>query len=205
MRPALIAVVTGLVVGCAPSPPPAGAPSQPKPASSAGRTPHETEVVFVATPQVIVDRMLEAAGVGPGDVVYDLGCGDGRMVITAATRFGAKGVGVEIHPQRVAEARDNARKARVDHLVRIEQGDIFEVDLRPATVVALYLFPELNTKLLPQLKMLRPGSRIVSHDFGIEGYAPERSLRVQGPEYDGSPVTRVHEVLLWTAPLKSAK
>jgi len=160
-------------------------------------------VVFVATPQVIVDQMLEAAAVGPEDVVYDLGCGDGRMLITAASRFGAKGVGVEIHPLRVAEARENARKAHVDQLVRIDQGDIFAVDLRPATVVALYLFPELNAKLVPQLKLLRAGARIVSHDFGIEGYAPDRVIRVQGPEYDGAAVSRVHEILLWKAPLRS--
>jgi SAM-dependent methyltransferase len=157
--------------------------------------------VFLATPQVVVDKMLEVATVTRDDVVYDLGCGDGRVVVTAAKRYGARGVGVEIHPQRVMEARQNARNAGVEHLVRIEQGDIFEVDLSGATVIAVYLFPELNTRLIPQLRRLKAGARIISHDFGIEGVAPERVWKLDGPTYDGAAVTRTHELLLWRAPI----
>jgi len=149
----------------------------------------------------VVDKMLEVAAVSSADMVYDLGCGDGRVIVTAARRYGARGVGVEIHPQRVAEARSNARNAGVEHLVRFEQGDIFEVDVTPATVVALYLFPDLNTRLVPQLRRLRTGARIVSHDFGFEGKEPERVWKIQGPVYDGSPATRTHELLLWRAPI----
>lgn len=195
----LCMALAGIVCGsCGAAPGQAPEASRSKPA----RTVHETEVIFLATPQEVVDRMLEVAEVSAADVVYDLGCGDGRVVVTAARKYGAHGLGVEIHPQRVAEARDHARKAGVEHLVRFEQGDIFEVDLKPATVVALYLFPDLNTRLLPQLQKLRPGARIVSHDFGFEGKAPERVWKVQAPVYDGAAEVRTHELLLWHAPIR---
>jgi SAM-dependent methyltransferase len=172
-----------------------------QPAAAPARAVHETEVVFLATPQLVAERMLELAQVTPADVVYDLGCGDGRIVVTAAVRHGARGIGLEIHAERVRAARERARAAGVAHLVEIVHGDLFEVDVSEATVVALYLFPELNDRLVPQLRRLRPGARIVSHDFGFGALRPERVLRVQGPEYDGAAAWRTHELLLWRAPL----
>src|SRR5262245_35998076 len=101
--------------------------------------------------------MLEVAGVGEKDVVYDLGCGDGRILVEAARKYGARGVGIDIDPARVMEARENVKKNGVERLVRIEQGDLFKVDLSPATVVTLYLLPELNARLVPQLEKLQNG------------------------------------------------
>jgi SAM-dependent methyltransferase len=133
------------------------------------RTP---DVIFVPTPQPVVDKMLEMAQVKKGDVVYDLGCGDGRIVVTAAKKFGVKAFGFDIDPQRVKEARENVRTNNVEHLVTIRQADIFTLDLTPASVVTLYLLPELNVRLMPQLQKLKPGSRIVSHDFDMRGAKP---------------------------------
>jgi SAM-dependent methyltransferase len=127
------------------------------------------DVVYVPTPQPVVDKMLDMARVTKKDLIYDLGCGDGRILITAAKRYGARGYGVDLDPDRVDEARANAKKAGVSHLVTIEEGDAFEVDLRPATVVTLYLLPDLNARLLPALRQLRDGARIVTHDYGLEG------------------------------------
>jgi len=124
------------------------------------------DVIFEPTPQRSVDAMLAAADVGRGDVVYDLGSGDGRIVVTAARRYGARGVGVDIDPARVEEGRERARRHGVDHLVRFVQGDLFETDLSEASVVALYLLDELNVRLRPRLlEQLRPGSRVVSYRF----------------------------------------
>jgi len=142
----------------------AGAKSAPKP-----KTP---DVIYVPTPQAVVDKMLELAEVKAGDVVYDLGCGDGRIVVTAAKKYGVKAVGFDIDPQRVKEARENARASGVEHLVRIEETDIFTLDLREASVVTLYLLPALNVRLMPQLARLKPGSRIVSHNFDMRGAKP---------------------------------
>src|SRR6187399_1520097 len=125
----------------------------------------DPDVIYVPTPEPVVDRMLELAAVDEDDIVYDLGCGDGRIVITAAQRYGVKAWGFDIDPVRVAEARANAKAAGVEDLVTIEQKDIFTLDLSPASVVTLYLLPELNVRLIPQLAQLEPGSRIVSHDF----------------------------------------
>ena len=123
---------------------------------------------FVPTPQDVVDRMLELAGVTSDDVVYDLGCGDGRIVITAAQRFGARGVGVDIDPQRIADSNANAERAGVEHLVRFIEQDAMTVDVSEATVVTLYLLSSSNLKLRPQLtSQLRPGARIVSHAFSM--------------------------------------
>ncbi len=131
------------------------------------------DVVFVPTPPQIVDRMLEVARVGRGDVLYDLGCGDGRIVIEAAKRFGTRGVGIDIDPQRIAEARANARAAGVEHLVQFRNADLFETDFSEATVVTLYLLPSLNVKLRPKLwKELRRGARVVSHDFDMGDWKP---------------------------------
>lgn len=157
------------------------------------RTP---DVIYVPTPQPVVDRMLQVAKVTSKDTVYDLGCGDGRIVVTAAKRYGTKARGFDIDPDRVAEARRNVELNGVGHLVTIEQKDIFTLDLSPASVVTLYLLPELNVKLIPQLEKLRRGSRIVSHDFDMKGVRPAKHLRMGPPELD-----REHEVYLWTVPL----
>ncbi len=154
------------------------------------------DVVYVPTPMVVVDKMLELAQVKQSDVVYDLGCGDGRIVVTAAKRFGCRAYGYDIDPQRVAESLDNVAKEGVGHLVTIEQKDIFTLDLSKADVVTLYLLPSLNVKLIPQLDKLRPGSRIVSHDFDMRGVKPDQVVQVTS---DGVYIS--HTVYLWTCPL----
>jgi SAM-dependent methyltransferase len=137
------------------------------------------DVIFVPTPNEVVDKMFELAQVGAKDVVYDLGCGDGRIVISAAQRFGARGVGIDIDPQRIAEATANIRSAGVGDKVRLIEGDLFETDISEATVVTLYLLTRLNVKLRPKLlKELRPGTRVVSHAFDMGEWAPEKKAVV---------------------------
>jgi tRNA G37 N-methylase Trm5 len=136
------------------------------------------DVPFVPTPEAVVDRMLEVARVGPNDVVYDLGSGDGRIVIAAAKK-GARAVGIDIDPQRIREARENARKAGVEKRVEFRQGDLFEADLSGATVVTLYLLSTINQKVRPKLlSELKPGTRIVSHAFDMGDWKPESVERV---------------------------
>lgn len=134
-----------------------------------GRRP---DVIFVPTPQAAVERMLELAEIEEGNVLYDLGCGDGRIVVTAARKYGIRAVGFDIDPQRVEESKANVRAAGVEHLVSIRHADIFTVDLSEADVVTMYLLPWINVALMPQLRELRPGSRIVSFDFDMEGAGP---------------------------------
>ena len=135
---------------------------------------------FVPTPYDVVNRMLTLAGVTQDDVVYDLGCGDGRIVITAAERFGARGVGVDIDPQRIAESNANAERAGVQHLVRFMEQDALEVDVSEATVVTLYLLSSSNAKLRPILtRQLQPGARIVSHAFGMGEWEPDVTDRFE--------------------------
>jgi SAM-dependent methyltransferase len=142
------------------------------------RTP---DVIFVPTPNDVVNKMLEMARVTAKDVVYDLGCGDGRIVITAAQRFGCRGVGIDIDPDRIREATENVGRAKVTDKVRFIQGDLFEADISEATVVTLYLLTELNLKLRPKLmKDLRPGTRVVSHAFAMGDWKPERTEHVNG-------------------------
>jgi len=138
------------------------------------------DVPYVPTPQAVVDKMLEMAKVGPNDVLYDLGCGDGRIVITAASRFGARGVGIDIDPERIAEAKENAKKAGVAERVQFRQADLFKSNFAEATVVTLYLLPDINRRLRPQLwRQLKPGTRIVSHAFDMgDEWPPERTDRV---------------------------
>ncbi len=200
--PASRTVTPGADAGAMKAPP----PSAPKPpeastadeadADAGAKTP---DVGFFPTPQPVVDKMLELARVTRSDIVYDLGCGDGRVVVTAAKRFGARAVGFDIDPVRVAEAYNNIQKHKVAKLVTIEQKDLFTVDLSPATVVTLYLLPKLNDQLLPQLEQLPSGARVVSHDYGITGIIPERHLevRIRGDE-------RIHELFLYTVPFKRA-
>lgn len=144
------------------------------------RPTRKLDVWYVPTPHEIVNRMLDTANVRIGDVVYDLGCGDGRMVIAAAKKYGTRGYGVDLDPARIREARANAKKAGVEHLVTFEVGDMFETDLSEATVVLLYLLPELNRRLKPKLfAELRPGARVVSHDWDMgKDWPPDRSIKL---------------------------
>ena len=162
--------------------------------AEAKRTP---DVIYVPTPQPIVDKMLELAKVKKTDVVYDLGCGDGRIVVTAAKKYGVKAFGFDIDPERVAEAKENVIKNKVEHLVTIEQKDIFTLDLTPANVVTLYLLPRLNVRLIPQLEKLKNGSRVVSHDFDMAGVKPVKHLTLKP-----APDERDHEIYLWHIPLQ---
>jgi SAM-dependent methyltransferase len=137
------------------------------------------EVPYVPTPEEVVMEMLNMAGVTQNDTVYDLGCGDGRIVITAAKVFGARGVGVDNDPNLIRESNENARKAGVADRVRFIEQDLFMTDIREATVVALYLLPELNLQLRPKLfRDLKPGSRIVSHEFGMGDWKPDNMGKV---------------------------
>jgi cyclopropane fatty-acyl-phospholipid synthase-like methyltransferase len=152
------------------------------PAISAGQFEHRPDVVYVATPQNVVDAMLEFAHVTAADVVYDLGAGDGRIPITAATRYGARGVGIEIDGNRIRQANDNLRKAGVADRVTFRQEDLFTADIREATVVTLFLLPSMNARLIPKLRReLRPGARIVAHHFDMgESWPAEESRDVNG-------------------------
>lgn len=145
-------------------------------------TPPRLDVPFVPTPQEVVDRMLALARVRKTDTLYDLGCGDGRIVVTAARQFGARGVGIDLNPERIAEAQANARKAGVERRVRFKAADLFETDLTPASVVSLYLLPSINIKLRPRLwSQLRPGSRVVSHAFDMgPDWPPQDTVDVDG-------------------------
>jgi hypothetical protein len=138
------------------------------------------DVPYVPTPQVVVDEMLRLAEVGPDDFVIDLGSGDGRIPVTAAANFGARALGVDIDPGRIADSHANARAAGVTDRVAFRQGNLFDLDLSPATVVTMYLLPEINRKLRPRLfEMLRPGTRVLSHDFDMGDWLPDRTVTVQ--------------------------
>lgn len=157
-----------------------------QPAAAPARTP---DVVYVPTPQEVVDEMLKVAAVRGSDVLYDLGCGDGRIPITAAKQFGTRGLGIDIDPQRIAEANANAKAAGVTDKVKFVLGDLFELDLAPASVITLYLLPQLNVKLRPKILKLKPGTRIVSHEFDMGDWKPDRSVKVG-----------VRNVHFWTVP-----
>jgi SAM-dependent methyltransferase len=151
-------------------------------ASAAGQasqaTPAPLDVIYVPTPHEVVARMLSVARVGPGDVVYDLGSGDGRIVIAAVKDFGAaRGVGVDLDPQRITEANENARAAGVSDRVTFVAQDLFQTDLREATVITMYLLPTINARLVPTLRALRPGTRIVSHNYDLSpDWKPEAKI-----------------------------
>ena len=145
------------------------------------------DVPYLPTPKEVVAEMLELADVKGDDVLYDLGCGDGRVVIAAAQKFGTRGVGVDIDPQRIKEANENAQKAGVRDRVKFLQQDLFQTDLSEATVVMLYLLPDINLKLRPKLlQELKPGTRIVSHDFDMGEWKPQRVVQVQGPQRENT-------------------
>jgi SAM-dependent methyltransferase len=138
------------------------------------------DVIYVPTRQAVVDAMLKVANVKAGDVLYDLGCGDGRIPVTAA-KLGARAVCIDIDPKRIAEANENVKKSGVGDRVRVLNQDLFTTDISEASVVSLYLLPTLNLKLRPTLwKTLKPGTRIVSHDFDMGDWKPEQTLNVDG-------------------------
>ncbi len=159
------------------------------------------DVIYVPTPQEVVEKMLELAKIKKGDIVYDLGCGDGRIVVTAAKKYGVKAWGYDIDPERIKESNDNVKKGKVEDLVTIVKKDIFTLDLSKANVITLYLLPELNVKLIPQLEKLKDGSRIVSHDFDMEGVKPDLKIQIT-PKGESE---REHTIYLWTTPLKKEK
>jgi len=157
------------------------APQAPQaPAAAPQKELRAPDVIFVPTPQEVVEAMLKVANVRKGDVLYDLGSGDGRIPITAAQKYGiARGIGIDINPERIKEANENLRKARVGDRVRFINADLFESDLSDATVITLYLLPVLNLKLLPKLlKEVKPGTRVVSHAFDMGSWKPEKTLQV---------------------------
>lgn len=158
------------------------------------------DVVYVPTPHDVVARMLEMAKLTKDDLLYDLGCGDGRIVVAAAKKYGCRAMGVDIDPVRIAESVKNAKKGKVESLTKFQEGDVFKLDLAPASVVTLYLLPTLNVKLIPQLEKLKPGTRILSHDFDMEGVTPDKIETMLSKEDDVE-----HVIYLWTVPLKKAK
>ncbi len=154
------------------------------------------EVPYVPTPTEVVEEMLRVANVGKNDVVYDLGCGDGRIVITAAQKYGARGIGIDINPERIKESNENAKKAGVSDRVKFIQQDLFETNFSEATVVTLYLLPAVNLRLRPKLLAdLKPYTRIVSHAFDMGDWAPDRVIKVQGNQTERT-------VYYWVVPEK---
>ena len=174
-------LVLTLLAGCAAAQTTATTPPAPK-----------LDVVWVPTPPQVIEAMLDLANVGPEDLVYDLGCGEGEILIAAAKR-GARGVGVDLDPERIANARTNARRAGVADRITFHEQDLFKTDVSKATVVTLYLLPELNERLRPTLlQTLEPGTPVVSHDFAMGDWKPERVVEVE--------LTRVHRAYLWRIP-----
>ena len=148
-------------------------------ASSASGQSRQPDVIFVPTPQEVVEDMLRLADVKKGDVLYDLGSGDGRIAVTAAKKYGIRATGIDIDPERIKEANENAKKAGVTKLVEFRQEDLFKARFKDATVVTLYLLPDLNVKLRPRLLAeLKPGTRIVSHDFLIGDWKPDELVKI---------------------------
>jgi len=182
--PALLLLLGGLLAGLSPSRTAVAQGIDSSETSLVETTAPDTtvdpDVPFVRTPQALVDRMLQLADVDEDDVVYDLGSGDGRIPITAAQMYGARAVGIEIQPDLVQEARRNAKQAGVADLVEFRQGDLFEADIREATVVTLYLLPDVNERLRPTLfEQLEPGTRVVSHGFDMDGWTPDDVVETQ--------------------------
>jgi SAM-dependent methyltransferase len=154
-------------------------------------------VPYVPTPQEVVDKMLELAEVKKGDVVYDLGSGDGRIVVTAAKKYGVKAIGFEIDPERIRESHENIRKAGVGHLVEIRLQDIRTVDLSPASVLTMYLLPEVNLMLRPNIwSQMKAGSRVVSHDFDMGDWKPLKTVELKDSSTWG------HTLYLWRVEAK---
>lgn len=156
--------------------------------------------IHVPTPMVIVEKMLEMAGVNKDDLLYDLGCGDGRIVIAAASKYGCKAVGYDIDERKVKQATENVKKQGLEELVEVKHKDIFELNLQKASVITLFLLPEMNIQLLPQLEKLSDGSRIVCHEFALKDIQHDRKVTIT-TQPDGVP----RDVYLYTLPLKKQK
>jgi len=164
---------------------------------------HDPDVPFVPTTEEAVQAMLKLAGVKKTDIVYDLGCGDGRIVIAAAKTYGAHGVGIDINPVRIGEAKENAKKAGVESLVRFEENDLFEADIHEATVVTLFLLSHINLKLRPKLLQdLKPGTRVVSNTFDMGDWKPEKELTIGNADEESY---LSHRLFLWTIPKHAGK
>ena len=163
----------------------------------------EPDVPFVPTTEEAVQAMLKLADVKKTDVVYDLGCGDGRIVIAAAKSLGARGVGIDINPVRIGEAKANAKRAGVENMVRFEENDLFQADIREASVVTLFLLPEVNLRLRPKLMQdLKPGTRIVSNTFDMGDWKADKEATVGNPDEQ---TYLSHRLYLWVVPSRTAK
>lgn len=164
----------------------------------------DPDVPYVPTTEKAVQEMLKLADVKKTDVVYDLGCGDGRIVIAAAKTYGAHGVGIDINPVRIQEARENAKKAGVENLVRFEENDLFEADFHEATVVTLFLLPNINLKLKPRLlEQLKPGTRVVSNTFDMGDWKPEKQQSLDDPDEENAYLS--NKFFLWTIPVRASR
>lgn len=163
----------------------------------------DLSVPYVPTPQEVVERMLQIAKVGPNDYLIDLGSGDGRIVITAARKHGARGFGVDLNPERIEESNENARRAGVTDRVAFYQRDLFETDLSEATVVTMYLLPRVNLELRPKLLALKPGTRIVSHDFSMEEWKPDAHVTVDAKDKYGGAGGK-SDIYFWIVPARVA-
>jgi ribosomal protein L11 methylase PrmA len=185
---ALLCVFTALLLG---APPVLAQDAQTAPRAPA-TAPRAPDVIYVPTPPAVVEAMLELADVKKGDVLYDLGSGDGRIAVAAAKKYGIRAVGIDIDPERIREANENAKKAGVEGLVKFRNEDLFKANFREATVVTLYLLPDLNVKLRPRLwNELKPGTRIVSHQFDMAEWQPEKQIELNG-----------RTIYFWTIPAK---
>lgn len=190
----VVSIALGMVIACGSCPgrSAAQAPDDDEPS----RTP---DCVYVGTPYDVATKMVDVAGLKKGDVVCDPGCGDGRVLIAAAHRCGCRGTGYELDPRLANEARQIAKKRGVDRLVEVQIQDIFTADYRGYDVVLMYLLPDMIVRLLPELEKLKPGARIVAHDYGIQGVVPDKTLSFLSNEDNVQ-----HTVYLYTLPLHKA-
>ncbi len=191
----ILTLVFATIISASPMATTRGDEPHAEPQQAAETEDRKPDVHYVPTPQRVVNLMLELAEVSPNDLLYDLGCGDGRIVVTAAKKYGCKAVGYDIDPERVRESRANVKAAGLEHLVTIEQADIFTLDLSQVDVVMLYLRPHLNVRLIPQLEKMKPGSRVVSHDFDMHGVEPDAEVTFHSQTPGG------HKIYLWEVPL----
>ena len=174
-------------------------------AAQRGERKRQPDVPYVPTTEEAVRAMLKLADVKKADIVYDLGCGDGRIVIAAAKTYGARGVGIDIDPDRIREAKENAKKAGVENLVRFEENDLFQANFREATVVTLFLLPSINLKLRPKLLQdLKPGTRVVSNTFDMGNWRPEKEQSLPGAD-DDEIGSLSHKFFLWKIPRRDGK
>ena len=175
------------------TPPAATATATATPAANTAAQP-QLDVPYVPTHQMVVDEMLAMADVKGSDILYDLGSGDGRIPITAAKKFGTRGVGIDLNPVRVKEANENAQKEGVTDKVRFIEGDLFKADFSEATVLTLYLLPEVNLRLRPQILQMKPGTRVVSHNYDMGDWKPEKTKKITTPDKVD------HYIFFWRVP-----